>query len=314
MEAFGIQPLLLAAQIVNFLILAYILKRFLYKPVLEVLKKREKKIKDGLQAAEEGQAFLDKANLRFSKGETNILEKTTAEAQRGQIAIQLNQLKNDVEILLLRFQLLLNSGTSFIPSVEKPQLVFQQLADTNIIADNPQIKQLQQQKQISLLNTKLERAKMLPNLIAGYSNTSIQGTGSDNVFYDSNKRFSSVQFGIGLPLFFGPQKARINASKTQSLIAENNYRLRMQSLSVEYNSALKQYQVQKATVEYYESTALQNAQTITKAANQNFSNGEIDYLQFTILLNQAIAIQSDYLDAVKNLNEAIIELNYLTGR
>ncbi len=38
-------------------------------------------------------SFLEKANLRFAKGETNVLEKTTAETQRGQIAIQLNQLK-----------------------------------------------------------------------------------------------------------------------------------------------------------------------------------------------------------------------------
>ena len=37
--------------------------------------------------------FLLKSNLRFEKGESNILEKATAETQRGQIAIQLNQLR-----------------------------------------------------------------------------------------------------------------------------------------------------------------------------------------------------------------------------
>ena len=53
-------------------------------------------------------SFLEKTNLRFAQGESNVLEKTTAETQRGQIAIQLNQLKNDIEILQLQFQLLLN--------------------------------------------------------------------------------------------------------------------------------------------------------------------------------------------------------------
>ena len=38
---FGVQPIYLAAQIVNFIILVIILKRFLYKPVLKVLQERK---------------------------------------------------------------------------------------------------------------------------------------------------------------------------------------------------------------------------------------------------------------------------------
>jgi F-type H+-transporting ATPase subunit b len=41
------------AQIVNFLILIYLLKRFLYKPILRAMEEREKKISDRLQEAAE---------------------------------------------------------------------------------------------------------------------------------------------------------------------------------------------------------------------------------------------------------------------
>lgn len=41
------------AQIVNFLILIYLLKRFLYKPILKAMAEREKKISDRLQQAAE---------------------------------------------------------------------------------------------------------------------------------------------------------------------------------------------------------------------------------------------------------------------
>ncbi|MEQ9412682.1 MAG: efflux RND transporter permease subunit, partial [Cyclobacteriaceae bacterium] len=56
-------------------------------------------------------SFLERANLRFKVGESNILEKATAETQRAQIAIQLNQLNADLDLLQSQFQLLLNTTT-----------------------------------------------------------------------------------------------------------------------------------------------------------------------------------------------------------
>ncbi len=259
-------------------------------------------------------SFLEKANLRFAKGESNILEKTTAETQRGQIAIQLNQLKNDIEILQLQFQLLLNTTTLLIPSAQNPKMIFAASLDTSAISKHPSIQVLQQQKQFSLINTQLEKSRLLPNLSIGYSNQSIIGTGPDNIYYQKSYRFNSVQFGIGVPLFFGSQKAKINSSKTLELISENNYQLGFQTLKTEYETAFKQYQTQLQTVKYFEETALQNANTITKTANQQFTNGDINYLEWTMLINNAVSIQSNYTDAVKELNKTIIQLNYITNK
>lgn len=50
---FGVQPVLLAAQVVNFLILLFILKKFLYGPILKVLQKRKDSIAQSLKNAEE---------------------------------------------------------------------------------------------------------------------------------------------------------------------------------------------------------------------------------------------------------------------
>ena len=58
---FGLDPVLLGAQVINFLIIFYILKRFAYKPILDILKKREDSISEGLKQAEEGRKFLDEA-------------------------------------------------------------------------------------------------------------------------------------------------------------------------------------------------------------------------------------------------------------
>src|SRR5437762_6259371 len=58
--------------------------------------------------------FLRKATLRFEKGEANILEKTTAETQRSQLTLQLQQLDEDIKILQKRFKFLMNTETNFL--------------------------------------------------------------------------------------------------------------------------------------------------------------------------------------------------------
>lgn len=73
---FGLDPVLLAAQIVNFLIILYVLRRFLYKPVFDLLKKRENTIKEGLEKTEEARKYLEKA----LEEEKEILKKAQTQA------------------------------------------------------------------------------------------------------------------------------------------------------------------------------------------------------------------------------------------
>ena len=259
-------------------------------------------------------SLLDKINLRVTKGESNILEKVTAETQRGQITIQLNQLKNDIEILQLKFQMLLNTTNNYIPTTDNPKLVFAATLDTSILINHPKLLHLQQEKRISFIKTRLEKSKLLPNLNFGYSNTSIRGFGADNVFYNASTRFNSVQFGIGIPIFFGAQKAKISASKTLEFINENTYLIGLQNLITEYESVFKNYQTQLQTVLYFEETALHNVGLIIKTANSQFAKGEINYLEWTMLINNAVSILSNYTDAVKELNQSIIQLQYLTSK
>jgi len=78
LKNFGVDPFLVGAQILNFLIIFYLLKRFLYKPVLEMLKKRQDKIKEGLKQAEEARITLEKT----LEEEKKILTKAQDEARK----------------------------------------------------------------------------------------------------------------------------------------------------------------------------------------------------------------------------------------
>lgn len=219
-----------------------------------------------------------------------------------------------MDIALIELQLLLNTDKKFYPVEEGVKIPEVIIKDSSVIANNPMLAVLQQQKQSALSQTALEKAKLSPDILLAYSNNSFTGTGADNKVYSSAHRFNAVQLGIGIPIFAGSQKARVKASKLAEIVAESQYQLQRQSMEVQQKKLLASYQSNAAVVKYFEETGLKNADLILKTANRQFSNGEINYLDFVLLANQAIAVQSNYADAVWALNENIIQLKYITTK
>ncbi len=78
-----------------------------------------------------------------------------------------------------------------------------------------------------------------------------------------------------------------------------------------YKQFLESYRSNLEIVNYYENEGLKSADVVTETIQKQFVNGEINYLDFVILINQAINIQSNYADAVKALNDTIIQINYI---
>lgn len=67
MEKLGIEPSLLVAQIVNFVIIVVFLNVLLYKPILKMLEKRKKKIEEGLDLTEKMRAEWEKMEMKKTK-------------------------------------------------------------------------------------------------------------------------------------------------------------------------------------------------------------------------------------------------------
>lgn len=255
-------------------------------------------------------SFFNKATLRLKTGESNILEQTTAATQRGSIALQLKALQQQMDVTITQFQFLLNTTTVLEPEEDGITANISMPGDSVSLSQHPLIQLYEQQQKIAAANTKLERSKLLPELNAAYYNMSMKGTGADDKYYTASTRFQSFQVGVGIPLFYGAQKAKANASKVNEQIAENNVSLQLQNLQTQYKNALTLYNNNVDAVNYYRNVALHNADTIITTANLQFVNGEINYLDWVMLTNQAITIQNNYLDAVQALNESVISINY----
>lgn len=64
MEKLGISPIQLVTQIINFIILAIVLRKLLYKPILKVLQERKKKIAQGLEYAQQMEKKLEESEKK----------------------------------------------------------------------------------------------------------------------------------------------------------------------------------------------------------------------------------------------------------
>ena len=267
-------------------------------------KDKEKLLNETLQLYTQ---FLDKASLRLKAGESNILEKTTASNQKSAIEIQLKQVQQEIKTLQLQFSWLLNSETEYLPlENSRPVLLLQENAS------HPLLHVLEQQKTVAGKQTEVEKSRLLPGLQIGYNLNSFKGMGPDDKLYSATPQFHSVMVGVGIPIFSGGQKARIHASKVAESIAENDWHNTEFALEKKQQQLKQMYQTNLEIINRYETDELKNADIITKTAQQQFINGEINYLEFVMLVNQAVLLKSNYADALLKLNESVVELNYIT--
>lgn len=254
--------------------------------------------------------YYQRAELRLKAGESNILEKTTAENYRSQAEIQLKNLQKDREIALKQFNFLINGSEVY--KNEKGsffKLNFNNSGDFPA-SDSWFLKQAEQQKNIENAKLEAEKAKLLPSFMVGINSTTMKGMNSNDKYYDGLHRFQSGLIGLALPVFNTAQKSVIEAQKINQQIAENNYEMLKMQLQSQFAQKVGEYEKLKSETEYYQTAGLKNAEKIMFTANLLLKEGEMNYLEYSILVNQSLEIRNKYLDAQKQLNDKIIELNF----
>lgn len=261
--------------------------------------------------------FLEKATNRFKAGDADKLEQTTAMNQRVQIATQLRALMSDERVYERRLQLLTNSTEKLIPQADS--IVYRlplQLLDT-IKANSPALQLQQAVISQSDASYQLEKNRLLPSLTLGYANMSLRGwqtlPDNTNKFYLRADRFQSVTVGLGIPLFFGANTARVKAAKTQVLVQKKEYQSLQATVKTDLENAIELYTRGRELVTTYNETLIPNADTIIRTATNRLESGEIDYLNWVILINQSFDLRSQYYQAVQQLNEALFEIERIKG-
>ena len=67
----------------------------------------------------------------------------------------------------------------------------------------------------------------------------------------------------------------------------------------------------KTTIDYYENSGKKLSDEILKVANMSYKHGEIDFFQYIQSLENALQIKIDYLDAILEYNNTILDIEFI---
>lgn len=246
------------------------------------------------------QKFAYMAQRRFELGETNYLEKLTASSKQRQLKITAEQTKQDVNIAYNE----LASKVQIPNEIDIPLLPLDKI-EINEININETAELVYTQNTIDLANTKrqLETQQLLPEISMEY----FQGTNSN-----INGNLYGYQAGIKIPLLFSGNSARIKAAKIEEEIAIEQSKEYSLQLNARYAALKAEYQKYVEALAYYETQGMELSNEILRTADGSFKNGEIDFFQYIISVENAYEIQLERLDNLNQYNQTVIKLNYLS--
>lgn len=244
------------------------------------------------------------AKRNFDAGQINKLQELFASNEADKIRNELNRNLIDLQTQRIAFGYFTDLTDSFtvepLPTLPIDSLQFR-LFDSTLNTLPLQV--LQQQVNIARQELKVQRGESLPEITAG----PLFPLSSDY------KQAIGYRLGISVPLWRGQNRARVNAAKTGIELAEAQRQREIRNISREYQLAYANMIKEQASLNYYNTIALNQSKEIIETALRLFSAGEMDYIEALRNIITAFETKVNYLETLKDFNEALIELKYLNG-
>lgn len=244
------------------------------------------------------------ADKKFQVGETSKLEKINASLQRKELKMQLAEANSQVVFFLTELQKWTRNNEPYQAPTKYEALPEINVSDSTLVKNHPVLQFLQQQIIAKELAIKSEKAKANPSFNLGVNTQSLDKV---NPFY-----YGSL--GINIPLFRNGIKAKTQVAKLETEIAKMELDKSQQELVTLY---LQQFQLQKQyfdQINFYKTEGLAMAETIVNSAQRLYKSGDIGYIEYTQNLKDANKIKTDYLTAMNNYNQTIINIQYLLNK
>lgn len=262
------------------------------------------------------QQFVSLAEKKQKAGETNALELINAQRLLNDNRMALEKKRNEVEALQLMLQQLMNTQETLTPAEDVDFVLQTKEPSENNFSQTLWGRSYEAQIESCERNVALTKQGFLPDFNVGITAQAlIKGFNPYNIERNrfSKGNFMGFEVGISIPLFWGSQRARVKAANRDLLIIQTQRTQAEKQLATQNHIAKNEYNRARQTLAFYKQHALAESIRMTSLAQANYVNGEISYVEYIQCLASSLEVRLAYANAINDYNQAIINLNYLSG-
>ncbi|MBG6188782.1 CusA/CzcA family heavy metal efflux RND transporter [Flavobacterium sp. CAN_S2] len=245
------------------------------------------------------QNFSKASDRRFELGETNYLEKITAQAKFRQIRTKLSQIENDKKA---QYELL----QSLLQDDEIITINSNSITPLNTFTDTKSKSFYTAYLESVTKNYKsqieLQKQHWLPDINLDYFQ------GRNNGLSQSLYGF---QVGLAVPILFSGQVAKSKVAQLELQSWEQQKQNEEVKIEKFINQKKNELAKHQEAINYYNLYGKKLSDEIIKVGNNSYKHGEIDFFQYIQSLENATTIQVDYLDTILQFNQTQLDLQYL---
>ncbi|MDI6034304.1 CusA/CzcA family heavy metal efflux RND transporter [Flavobacterium sp. LB2P84] len=245
------------------------------------------------------QNFSKASDRRFELGETNYLEKITAQAKFRQIRTKLSQIENDkkaqyelLQSLLQNDEIITISSNSIAPLNTFTDATSKLFYTTYLESVTENYKN----------QIKLQKQHWLPDINLDY-------------FQGRNKGLSQslygFQVGLAVPILFSGNVSKTKVAQLDLQSWEQQKHNEEVKIKKYINQKKNELAKHQEAINYYNLYGKKLSDEIIKVGNNSYKHGEIDFFQYIQSLENATTIQVDYLDTILQFNQTQLDLQYL---
>ena len=261
--------------------------------------------------------FSQVAKARYDAGEASKLEWLNARRLWQENRLAQEEALREYASLVLRLQAVLNMDAAVEPVEDRLSPIEGYVPEDSVnFSMTPEGLVADGKLEVARRNQRVARQGFMPTLSVGAtSQLLIKGF---NPYHIDRSRFEKGDFvgfeiGVGLPLFFGSQRAKARAA-SKAIEAEELRMAEDRSRQMaEYRILNDDYGAALRAVEYYRSTGMPEAAEMTRLSMVSYELGEIGYEEHARSLSSSLEVKRAYADALERYNQTIIKLKHIKG-
>jgi|GEM_PF-779064 len=244
------------------------------------------------------------ATLRYNVGDVAGLDKISAEVKYSEIRAFLLQIEKEMESQQQKLMLLSNQQVYFLP--EEINLAKIQEDENWSEEIHPSLLVQKQNIEVSQSMIEVQKNANKPEFSVRVFSQSYLGI---------DDPMSGFSVSVAFPLFgLKSMKNKVKGLEADVELQEADLKWQELNLKNQKERAMNGLEKEQILLDFYENSGLKQAEAIISASTLSYRSGEISFAELSQFIAQAISIKENYLDALNQYNQSMIEYQYLANQ